>query len=104
MSAEHAGKTKRCLRILEMLCVRALDGISNRELAAALRTSAANVSRDVALLASLGWAETLENGRYAVTAKPLAVLRGYEIHMQNAAARAKELDQRIEARARQFAK
>lgn len=97
------GQTGRCLRIVEHLCGHALDGMSNKELAAALRTSPANISRDVALLTALGWAETLPNGRYAVTVKPLAVMRLYQLHVSEVSARTEQLELRVEARARQLA-
>ena len=48
------GQTGRCLRIIEQLCAHALDGVSNRELTAALGISPAAASRDIALLAELG--------------------------------------------------
>lgn len=98
-----AGQTGRCLRIIEKLCSHALDGMSNKELAAALQTSPANVSRDVDLLAGLGWAEKLENGRYAVTVKPLSIMRLYQLHIADVTARAEQFDRRIDARARQLA-
>lgn len=101
MSAVLEGQTARCLRIIEKLCEHALDGMSNKELAAALDTSPANISRDVSLLASLGWAETMENGRYAVTLKPLALMRLYQLHIADVTARAEEFNRRIDARARQ---
>lgn len=101
--APGTGQTARCLRIIELLCGHALDGMSNKELAAALQTSPANISRDVSLLNSLGWAETLENGRYSVTVKPLAVMRLYQLHISDVTARAEHFDRRISAKARQLA-
>ena len=103
MSAKLDGQTARCLRILEKLCCHALDGMSNKELAAALKTSPANVSRDVDLLAALGWAEKLDNGRYAVTVKPLSIMRRYQLRVADVTARAVQFDRRIDARARQLA-
>lgn len=96
------GQTGRCFKIFEELCKHALDGMSNKELATALKTSPANISRDVDLLASLGWAEKLENGRYAVTIKPLSIMRLYQLHIADVTARAEQFDRRIDARARQM--
>ena len=69
-SAARDGQTGRCLRIIEQLCAHAIEGMSNKELVAALGISPANASRDMALLAELGWAETLPNGRYAPRSGP----------------------------------
>lgn len=101
-SGHTSGQTGRCLRIIEKLCSHALDGMSNKELAAALSTSPANISRDVDLLASLGWAEKMDNGRYAVTVKPLSIMRLYQLHIADVTARAEHLERRIDAKARQL--
>lgn len=96
------GQTGRCLRIIEQLCAHALDGVSNRELTAALGISPAAASRDIALLAELGWAEKLPSGRYAATVKPLSVMRLYQLHVDDVTARTDQLTRRIDARARQL--
>ena len=101
-SGARDGQTGRCLRIIEQLCAHAIEGMSNKELVAALGISPANASRDMALLAELGWAETLPNGRYAPTVKPLSVMRLYQLHVVDITARTEQLERRIDARARQM--
>ena len=96
-------QTGRCLRIVERLCQHALDGQSNKELAAALKTTPANISRDIALLADLGWADALPNGRYVVTHQPLSYFRLYKLHLEDVSNRADQFDRRVDARARQLA-
>lgn len=77
--------------------------MSNKELAAALKTSPANISRDVDLLIALEWAEKLDNGRYAATHKPLGLLTRYKLHLGDFVSRGEQFDRRVEARARQLA-
>lgn len=96
------GQTVRCLRILESLYGHVLDGLSNKELARMLATSPANISRDAALLAECGWIQTLDNGRYALTTKPVALNKLYQLHLADVTARADEFNRRAEARARQY--
>ncbi len=98
-AAAQKSRTGRCLRIIEKLCAHALDGMSNKELSEALNTSPVYICRDVDLLADLGWAEKLENGRYAVTARPLGVMRLYQLHIDGVSERAREFDNRISVRA-----
>jgi DNA-binding IclR family transcriptional regulator len=97
-----SSQTERCFRIFEELCKHALDGVSNKELAARLQTSPANVCRDVDLLISLGMAQRLDNGRYAVTVKPLSLLRLVQLHIAAVTDRAEQLDRSINARAMQM--
>ena len=104
MSAERElkGPTVRCLRMIELLYGHVLDGLSNKELARLLQTSPVNVSRDAALLAECGWVQTLDNGRYALTVKPVALNKMYQLHLSDMSARAEEFNRRAEARARQY--
>lgn len=106
MPADHprqgGSQTIRCLRMIELLFSHVLDGMSNKELAAHLHTTPPNVSRDAALLAECGWLQTLPNGRYALTDKPISLNKIYQLHLDDIAARAGEFNRRAEARARQY--
>lgn len=89
----------RCLRLTELLFRRVIDGISVSELASAGGYSAPNVCRDMALLESAGWAQKLETGRWAVTSKPVALMRAYELHMATTENRIREFQDNVNARA-----
>lgn len=90
--------TTRTLKILEIMASHVLDGISNSELSARLKSHKANISRDLATLESAGWAHKLDNGRWALTPKPLALSRAYAQQVEASQLRLVEMQQRIEAR------
>ena len=91
---------RRCLRIIELLVGHVADGMSNKELAQAGRTSAVNVSRDLALLESLGWVKQNEaRARWSLTSKPLALFKAFEIAHAEMRARAEELLENMKAAA-----
>ena len=73
--------------------------MSNREIADAVKTSAVNASRDMALLESLGYARKLDNGRWGLTIKPLAIMRTYENHFNELQSRIAEVERNISAAA-----
>jgi DNA-binding IclR family transcriptional regulator len=86
---------KRSHMIVELLAGRYFDGLSNKELAGLLKVSAANISRDLSQLADLGYARKLENGRWGLTTRPLAVMQSYITHYNNIEARMKETGRNI---------
>ena len=59
----------RILRLVELLSEDVLVGRSNKELAEALGKTHDVVSRDLALLRELGWAEPLPSRNWRVTPK-----------------------------------
>ena len=91
---------QRALRIAELLFGRVLDGYSNKEIADALGYSACNVSRDLETLRSMGWAEKLDTGRWALTTKPVALMRKYQDYMADLSARRDAFDARVQAQAK----
>ncbi|MGE4310266.1 ECF-type sigma factor [Desulfovibrio sp.] len=90
----------RALRIAELLFGRILDGYSNKEIADTLGYSACNVSRDLELLRQSGWAEKLDTGRWALTTRPVALMRKYQDYMADLAARRDAFDARVQAQAK----
>lgn len=90
----------RALRIAELLFGRILDGYSNKEIADALGYTACNVSRDLELLRQSGWAEKLATGRWALTTRPVALMRKYQDYMADLAARRDAFDARVQAQAK----
>jgi DNA-binding IclR family transcriptional regulator len=81
--------------IVELLSGRFFDGLPNKELARLLKTSAANISRDLTQLADLGYARKLDNGCWSLTTKPLAIMRTYRDHYQRLQERMAESDRNI---------
>ena len=92
----------RLLRITEILFRAVLDGMSNKEIAAATGYSPSNVSRDMRLLLEAGWARQLDNGRWAVSEKPVALMKMYQLYMSDLAERGRNFDLRVTAQARQM--
>ena len=93
---------QRVLRISELLFGRVLDGYSNKEIADTLGYSACNVSRDLETLRGAGWAEKLDTGRWALTTKPVALMRKYQDYMADLSARRDAFDARVQAQAKNF--
>lgn len=92
----------RLLKITETLFRAVLDGMSNKEIAAATGYSPPNVSRDMRLLCEAGWARRLDNGRWAVSEKPVALMKMYQLYMSDLAERGRSFDLRVTAQARQM--
>jgi DNA-binding IclR family transcriptional regulator len=68
MSANYINAAQqRVLRILILLAGHEVTGLAPGEIAAAARTSASNVTRDLANLREAGLAEPLESGRWRIT-------------------------------------
>lgn len=90
----------RSHKIVELLAGRFFDGLSNREIADAVQASTVNVSRDMARLERLGYARKLDNGRWGLTTKPLAIMQSYHAHCENLQGRMAETTRNIMAAAR----
>lgn len=94
--------TARALRTLEILATCFFDGIGTNELATRLGTNATNACRAAQALEELGWARKLENGRWGMTVKPLAIMQAYANHTSNLQARMAETTSRIAAGAAHY--
>ncbi len=69
MVVQDRNQVLRTLDVLEALCGFAATGATNSELARAARTSAPNITRDMAQLIAKGWArKSEETGRFYPTA------------------------------------
>lgn len=97
-------QSERCLAIIELLFQRVLEGWPNKELARTLGESEVNVCRDLAMLEGAGWAQKLPSGKWALTTKPVALMRVYNLYMQEWRDRAEAFDTRVSAQARQLTK
>lgn len=80
---ESNAAVRRSHRIVKLLASRFFYGATNKELAEAIGTSAVNISRDMKTLLEIGYAAKLDNGRWALTSVPLAVMQSYTNHSQN---------------------
>ena len=68
MVVQDRNQVLRTLDVLEALCGFAATGATNSELARAARTSAPNITRDMAQLIAKGWARKSEDtGRFHPT-------------------------------------
>ncbi len=64
---------QRVLQMLMRLAGHEIDGIAPAELAKALRTSASNVTRDLANLRAAGLAETIDGNRWRLTPRVVQI-------------------------------
>ncbi|WP_302616598.1 hypothetical protein, partial [uncultured Desulfovibrio sp.] len=62
----------------------------------------ANVCRDLQTLADAGWVRKLENGRWAISEKPVALMKMYQLYMSDLAERGRNFEMRVTAQARQM--
>ena len=85
----------RSHRIVALLAGRYFDGAANSELAQELGVSRANISHDLAQLEAIGYARKLENGRWSLTPKPMAVFQTFTTHHQNIQSRMAEVSRNI---------
>lgn len=92
----------RALRITETLFRSVLDGMSNKEIVSTTGYSGANVCRDLQTLADAGWVRKLENGRWAISEKPVALMQMYQLYMSDLAERGRNFEMRVTAQARQM--
>lgn len=74
MSARYINAAQqRVMHMLMRLAGHEIEGIAPNELAQALRTSASNVTRDLANLREAGMAEPLESGRWRLTPRVVQI-------------------------------
>ena len=92
----------RALRLAEALFGRILDGYSNTALSDALGYPAYTVSRDLDALRQAGWAQQMDNGRWCLTTRPVALMRKYQDYMADLAARRDAFDARVQSQAKQI--
>lgn len=95
-------QTERCFKILELLFTSILDGMSNKEIIEKTSYQAVNTCRDLGVLQKTGWIEKTEKGRWVLTVKPVALMRKYEIYMDELGRRTIEFKTRVESHARRY--
>ena len=92
---ESNAATRRSHAIVELLAKRFFDGMSNKELAEALKTSPVNISRDLGTLEDLGYVRKQDNGRWGLTTKPLMIMQSFTTHYQTLQTRMAETSRNI---------
>lgn len=95
-------QVERCLAVVELLFSHVLDGMSNKALARQLGESEVNICRDLAALEKAGWVQKLPSGLWALTTKPVALMRLYNLFLNDWRDWADAFDARVNAQARQM--
>ncbi|ECI3885380.1 IclR family transcriptional regulator [Salmonella enterica subsp. enterica] len=85
----------RAIRVMKALKGHSLNGLSNKELAAALGESPTNITRVLGTLVNEGMAQRLESGRYAPGMQLLYIAQAFSNEMAAGQARIAELNQRV---------
>lgn len=99
---ENNQAVRRSHQIIKALAGHFYDGLSNKELAEAIGTSAVNITRDLQTLEDIGYARKLENGRWALSNGPMAVYTAYNEHYLRMQHRLLESHQNINAKAQRL--
>lgn len=86
---------QRILSLAERMAAHAVDGVSNTELARAIRTSASNITRDLENLKTAGWAMRLDTGLWVPTTKPVQISVQVSAALQRAQEHLDEARQRF---------
>lgn len=97
MTAKNTSSATKVLNVLDALKGHTLSGVSNGDIAKQLKMPAPTVSRCLATLVEAGYATHLDNGRYALSVKALAIGQAYANEMVRASDRINELNQRVMA-------
>ena len=97
MSGGGYQSVRKGLRILRALRGHSVQGLANRDIAAAADLSAVDVSRLVGVLLDEGFVTRLETGRYALSVQMLQIAQAHAEDVALAQARIAELNQRVSA-------
>lgn len=99
-TSENGTSARRALRVLKALKGHALDGLSNVELARALRESPVNITRATDILMDEGLVTKTEGGRFVQSILFLQMAEAFARETDQASAKIQELTQRVRAGAR----
>lgn len=104
MSADHKGfsAVRRSWRIVELLVRHFAEGMSNSEIAESLKVNRPTVTRDLTVLEEEGLVHKLDNGRWALTLKPLQLFRAFSLAHERQQSRWSESMRNIDAGARRL--
>lgn len=85
----------RTLNIVKTLKGHSLNGLSNQEIATALKESPSNITRAIDTLISAGMVRKLETGRFALSVQTLQIAVSHLKEMEKAKHQIDELNQRV---------
>jgi DNA-binding IclR family transcriptional regulator len=88
---------KRTLKILKLLKGKSLTGLSNNDIAQAIKESPANVTRACQALIEEGLVEKMPNGRFALSTGMLQIAVAHQREMVGGMDRINEINQRVNA-------
>lgn len=94
--------TVRALKIIELLFCHVLNGLPNAVIAKTLGYTEASVCRDFSLLAQMGWVTKYTDGNYILSTKPVALMKYYDLYMNEYNSRGKDFQNSVAAQARQM--
>ena len=89
-------KGSRILRVFKALVAHPIIGISNKELAEGLGSSAEHVSRDLEDLIAEGLVAKLDNGNFAYSVKTLQIAERFYRQQERLQSRIAEIGRRVE--------
>lgn len=95
MTTQTSSAADRCLQILWAMRGHAINGVSNGELAHALKLNPATVTRMLATLEARGFVRKLDTGRYAPSTAFLQYAMATADELDRASARIQEIRARI---------
>ena len=90
-----SNKGTRVLKIFKALDGHTIHGLSNKEIAEIVGTTAVNVVRDLEDLISEGFVERMDNGRFRFGIQVLKISKAHENEVKKVRARIDEMEQRI---------
>jgi DNA-binding IclR family transcriptional regulator len=97
MKPERQNQLSRCVSLMTALAPHIVSGLTVTELAEKTRLSTAVVCRDMDSLNSVGWAQKLETGRWALTTKPIALAAACDLALKTARERQDDFKRNVSA-------
>lgn len=82
--AKKQNMLARCLALAAALAPHVISGLSVSELSRKTGLSMPVVCRDMESLADVQWAQKLENGRWALTTRPIALATACDLALKTA--------------------
>lgn len=96
-NAKRQNLLTRCIKLMNVLAPHIVSGLSVTELSEKTGLPAAVVCRDMDELATAGWAQKLETGRWALTTKPIALATACDLALKTARERQDDFKRNISA-------
>jgi DNA-binding IclR family transcriptional regulator len=88
----HNAAQLRLLLLIEALAGNEVFGMRLTDAAAAVKTGAPAVLRDLRALEHAGWAQQLDDGKWRLASKPIQVLNAFQWGLQCAGVRIQDVE------------